>query len=86
MPSTRVVVGLLPETSRIGTTKHSKQIKEYNMSKKYRRIVRMTATLATTGVLLQTGGCMTDETISGLLVSVLGSLVQSLVLGGFNLV
>ncbi len=66
--------------------KHSKQIKGNNMSKKYRRIVRMTATLATTGVLLQTGGCMTDDAISGLLVSVLGSLVNSLVLGGFNLV
>lgn len=56
------------------------------MSKKYRRIVRMTATLATTGVLLQAGGCVVDETINGLLVSVLGSLVNNLVLGGFNLV
>lgn len=56
------------------------------MSRWYRRIMRMTATLASAGVLLQAGGCASGDTFSGLLLSVLGSLVQSLVFGGFNLV
>ena len=48
--------------------------------------MRMTAALASAGVLLQAGGCVSDDAISGLLLSVLGSLVQSLVFGGFNLI
>ena len=56
------------------------------MSRYYKRVLRLTATFASAGVLFQAGGCVSDETITGLLLSVLGSFVQSLVLGGFNLV
>ncbi|MCH8146715.1 MAG: hypothetical protein IH987_01800 [Planctomycetes bacterium] len=56
------------------------------MSRYYKRVIRLAATFASAGVLLQAGGCVSDETISGLLLSVLGSFVQSLVFGGFNLV
>ena len=56
------------------------------MARRYRRLMRIAATVASAGVLLQAGGCVSGDAISGLLLSVLGSLVQSLVFGGFNLI
>ena len=48
--------------------------------------MRMTAAVASAGVLLQAGSCVSGDAISGLLLSILGSLVQSFVFGGFNLI
>ena len=38
------------------------------------------------GVLLQAGGCNSNEVLSGLLTSIVGSILQNLVYGSFNLV
>ncbi len=70
----------------MGSIGHTRTNEGIVMSRWYRRIIRMTATLASAGVLLQAGGCVSGDTISGLLLSVLGSLVQSFVFGGFNLI
>ena len=65
---------------------HTRTSEGFRMSRYYKRVIRLAATFASAGVLLQAGGCVSGDTISGLLLSVLGSLVQSFVLGGFNLV
>lgn len=69
----------------MGSIEHTRTSEEFQMARRYRRIMRMTAALASAGVLLQAGGCVSGDTISGLLLSILGSLVQSFVFGGFNL-
>ena len=70
----------------MGPIEHTRTSEGFQMARRYRRMMRMTATVASAGMLLQAGGCVSGDTISGLLLSVLGSLVQSFVFGGFNLV
>ena len=76
----------LAASSCMESIEHTRTSEEFQMARRYRRIMRMTATLASAGVLLQAGGCVSGDTFSGLLLSVLGSLVQSFVFGGFNLI
>ena len=56
------------------------------MTKRFQPIMRKAMPLLGAGVLLQAGGCNSNEVLSGLLTSIVGSILQNLVYGSFNLV
>lgn len=49
-------------------------------------MMRKVMPLLAGGVLLQTGGCNSNELLAGWLNAIVGAWVQSLVFGSFNLV
>jgi len=55
---------------------------------KYRTIkfLRAASTILVAGTLLQANGCLLQETTNGLILAILGTYIQDLVAGGFNLV
>ena len=56
------------------------------MTERFQPIMRKSMPLLAAGVLLQVGGCNSNEVLSGLLTSIVGSILQSLIYGSFNLV
>ena len=56
------------------------------MTRRYESMKKKAMPLLAAGMLLQTGGCDTNELMLGWFNSILGAWVQSLVLGSFNLV
>ena len=56
------------------------------MMRRYESMMRKAMPFFAAGVLLQTGGCDTNELLAGWLNSVLTTMIQHLVFGSFNLV
>ena len=56
------------------------------MMRRYESMMRKAMPFFAAGVLLQTGGCDTNELLAGWLNSVLTTMIQNLVFGSFNLI